>query len=250
MKKLIVLGVLVFVLCGCQSSTATESLIDKEPIIQQEETAINFTATIKPTERPTATQKPTNTPQPTLTSTPYPEPIILIGSGDDIIDLDWPYGVAIVEITGNSSSRYFGVKTLDENNEFLDQLVNTTDPYNGTRLINIVDNERVARFEIKAAGEWEIIVKYISELRTVEVPGAITGIGDDVFAIPSKNCDIAEIEGNSTSSYFGVFTYSTSEGKNYVVNTTDPYNGKVMCPKDTLLIEVISPMEMWSITFQ
>jgi len=253
MKKtsiiLIISITLISIMAACQPSLENipENTITSE-VIAFTETTVPFTptVTITKTKAPTSTPKPTNTKIPTSTSTSIPDPIEFRGNGDNILDLDWPYGIAIVQITGNSGSNHFAVKSLDENNETLDLLVNTTDVYDGTKLINLRDGEVVKRFEVSASGEWLITVKPISEIQKVNSPGEIMGIGDDAFALPNS-CDKLEISGNDSSHYFGIVAYSGSEGRTLLVNTTDPYQGTVLCPGQTILIVVTSSLDPWVI---
>jgi len=70
------------------------------------------------------------------------------GSGDDVFFLDGSKP-DLAKITGNNESRYFGVYSYGS---YSDLLVNTTDVYSGTV---IVDGDTVA-IEVNAQGEWSI----------------------------------------------------------------------------------------------
>jgi hypothetical protein len=59
--------------------------------------------------------------------------------------------------------------------------------------------------------------------------------------------DIATITGNASSRYFGVFGYHAS--RDLLVNTTDPYEGRVSINRNTLILEIIS-IEEWSIDIE
>jgi hypothetical protein len=154
-----------------------------------------FVPTITNTPEPTLTFTPTFTPEPTLTFTPEatptpeptstqePEPITLSGSGDDVVDFENPFDIAIVKITGNSAGRYFGVKNYGSDGTNYNLLVNTTDPYEGIRPLDFYDSEHTTRFEITAVGEWTIEILPITEARTLSVPGEIEGFGDEVVII-------------------------------------------------------------------
>jgi hypothetical protein len=205
------------------------------------------------TPEPTDTPQPTDTPAPTFTPTiapsptPLPDPIVLTGTGDSVVDFDNPFSVAIVHVTGNAASRYFGVTTYDANGNQIDLLVNTTDPYDGVRPLDFRDDEHTTRFEVSADGDWVIEIKHLFEARKLDVPGTITGSGDDVFLLLGAAPDTATIIGNAEGRYFGVFAYG--EEIDLLVNTTDPYEGTVIVDPNTLVIEVKAEGE-WEITVE
>jgi hypothetical protein len=225
------------------------------------------TATLTPTEEPTNTPEPANTPEPTATATPIPptptpspvpptptatpapEPKAYSGSGSDVIDIEKPGGVdsvAIAHITGNAGSSYFGVTSFDDAGKQIDLLVNTTDPYDGVVLIDVRKNDKTTRLQIESDGDWTIEILPLSSARRVAVPGAVDGTGDDVIIVDGTP-DTAKISGNADGNYFGVWAYGKSA--DLLVNTTDPYEGRVIVGKDTSVIE-ISAEGGWQITFE
>lgn len=195
---------------------------------------------------------PSKTPTPQATKTPVPTatptfaPLILTGTGDSIVDVDLPDNfVGIVHITGNASSRYFGVSNLDANNEQIDLLVNTGDPYDGVRPLDFLKGEETVRFEVQAVGEWTIEVLPISMIKAYPVTAPIMGTGDDVIRLIGSNLDTAIITGNPESRYFGIQGFSDS-GIDLLVNTGDPYNGTVILDPTTFIL-VIQAIGEWSI---
>jgi hypothetical protein len=243
MKNLGILIVLSgIIISGCGGQSTTESVESKPAIATTQavqpsptEKIPTFTPTVTKTKLPpTATRTTTLT----LTSAPETEPIIFTGTGDSIVDIDKPSGPMLVHIVGNTSSRYFGVISYDINNERIDLLVNTTEPYDGIRPLDFLDDQWTARFEVSARGEWTIEVLPLSHIRYVEVPGIIEGNGDDVFLLAGGTPDLAIIKGNEEGRYFGVIGWYPS--RDLLVNTTDPYEGTVMLDQDTVIIEVIA----------
>lgn len=191
------------------------------------------------TPKPSNTPKPTNTPQPTNTPLPptsTPSPIILTGNGDSIVDFENPFNLAIVHITGNASSRHFAVKNYDGNGNYLDLLVNTTDPYDGIRPLDFGNNEHTTRFEVKAVGEWKIEILPLTSARVLNVPGSIEGKGDEVLILRGGKPDLAKIKGNASSRHFAIKAYGNYA--DLLVNTTDPYEGTVIVRSDTVVIEI------------
>jgi hypothetical protein len=220
-----------------------------EPTSTPEPTA---TATLTPTPEPTntpaptATPEPTSTPTPEPTATPAPQPVVYSGNGDNVIDIQKPGDVVLAYIRGNAGARYFGIESFDDAGEQVDLLVNTTDPYEGVVLMDIRDDDNSTRLQVQAEGEWYIELRPLSTARRVSVPGTIEGTGDDVIIIDGEP-DIAQISGNADGRYFGVIGYSNRS--NLLVNTTDPYDGRVIVARDTILIEV-EAVGSWTITFE
>lgn len=224
---------------GKATSTARAAI---EQITQTEKAKPTNTPSPSDTPVPTSsplpsnTPLPTNTPGPTDTPTIAPTPIVLSGSGDSIVDIVKGSDPAIVHITGNASSSYFSVTSYDANGNMLNLLVNTTDSYNGVRPLDFMNNEHTTRFEVKASDTWTIEVIPLSSIEKLQIPGEKSGAGDYVFALAGGSPDLANIKGNASAGYFGVFGYGNSA--NLLVNTTDPYDGTVMLSSDIIIIEV------------
>lgn len=220
-----------------------------EPTSTPEPTA---TATLTPTPEPTntpaptATPEPTSTPTPEPTATPAPQPVVYSGTGDNVIDIQKPGDVVLAYVRGNAGSRYFAVESYNDAGEQVDLLVNTTDPYEGIVLVDVGDDDNSTRLQVQAEGEWSIELRPLNTARRVSVPGTIEGTGDDVIIIDGEP-DIAQISGNADGRYFGVIGYSNRS--NLLVNTTDPYDGRVILARDIILIEVTA-VGAWTITFE
>jgi hypothetical protein len=199
------------------------------------------------TQIPPNTPESTNTPEPTNTPLPPtvpPEHIILTGIGDSIVDINNPYEIAIVHITGNASSRFFAVKNYGSDGIPIDLLVNTTDPYDGVRPLDFGNGEHTTRFEVSASDEWRIEVLPVSSAPVLTVPGSIDGKNDEVILVKGAKPDLAKIKGNADSRFFAVKSYGHSS--DLLVNTTDPYEGTVIVSDDMVIIE-IQAIGTWSI---
>ena len=186
---------------------------------------------------------------PTPTPTPLPEPKAYSGSGSDVVAIEKPGGldaVVIVHVVGNAESSYFGVTGFDEAGKQTDLLVNTTDPYDGITLLDARKGQTTTRLQVEAQGDWTIEVRPLAMARAAAVPGTTSGAGDDVLLLDGEP-DTAHIVGNAEGRYFGVIGH----GKRYdlLVNTTDPYDGRVIVNRDTVVIEVKATGE-WEVTFE
>jgi hypothetical protein len=208
-----------------------------------------------PTDLPTKTEFPTAVPTDTPIPTKIPLPPILIpyaGNGDSVIDIDIDRigGVGVLKIEGNSSSRFFGVNGIDISGNPSELYVMSTEPYSGIRPININNSAKIRRLEIKATGEWTISLMSLSPelLRSIQVPGTLSGKGDEVILISGATPDVAKIIGNQSARFFGINAYTTDSifSINPLVMTTDPYNGTVILPSTTFIIE-INAVGDWSI---
>jgi len=228
--------------CGASTSGVPEEVAAPQAEAEVSEAQVQLPTEPPPTEppEPTATPVPTETPEPT----PEPDPIILSGSGDSILDVDKPGSPMLVSIKGNSCSRYFVVTSLDENNETLDLLVNTTDPYEGSGPLDFSDFQLTVRLQVESNCEWEISILPLSAARTLTIPGSISGTGDELFLLDGGTPDLVHVVGNSAGRYFGVFSYS--DFSDLVVNTTDPYDGTGILSVNTVAIEVEAVGE-WTI---
>jgi hypothetical protein len=200
------------------------------------------TATASPTPTRPATATPSRTPSPTVT----PTPIVLTGSGDAVVDVARPDTPGLVRIMGNAASRHFAVTTYGVNGERIALLVNTTQPYEGIRPLDFLQNEHTGRFEVTATGSWTIEILPLASARTSDVPGQIEGSGDDVVLLVGGTPDLATVSGNTAERHFAVKGYGSGRPR-LLVNTTDPYDGTVRLDSDTLLLEIIAT-GAWTVT--
>jgi len=193
------------------------------------------TPTITPT--PTSTPEPTFTPSQTLAATPEPEPIILSGTHDSVVDFKNPFGAAIAHIVGNYYSSHFSVKSFNENGEIIELLVNTSDSYDGIVPIDFINSQKTSRFEVSAFGQWSIEILPLSKARRIKVPGVIKGNGDDIIILTGGNADTAHIVGNQADKLFSVRGYREN-GIDSLINTTDPYEGTILIETGIFLLEI------------
>ncbi|HBZ39566.1 MAG TPA: hypothetical protein DF712_19755 [Balneola sp.] len=173
------------------------------------------------------------------------------GSGDDILviekpDEDMP---ALLVINGNRGSNHFSVTSFDASRDRIDLLVNTTEPYSGIVAVDLPVGTNTKMLEISASGSWAINVYPIGAAHKISTDNPKSDSGDNILWIEG-DASIATISGNSNSSHFSVTAYDGSGRRNgLLVNTTDRYNGKVMIPKGTLLLQVTASGN-WSVKLQ
>lgn len=256
MKKLNLVIFFVLLVTACSPKAPSENMIQTaiaETKISNEQTLEALpTKTLRPssTPKPTNTLLPTLTPMPTKTktlvptSTPTPEPVVLTGTGDSVIDFINPFEMGVIHITGNASGRFFAVKAYTDDGQY-DLLVNTGDPYDGFRPLDF-GRKHTTRFEVMATGDWKIELLPITSAHLMVIPGEISGKGDDVILLLRGNFtpDLAKITGNASSRFFAVKSYGQST--DLLVNTGDPYEGTVVLSSDVIVLEVMAS-DSWTI---
>ena len=184
----------------------------------------------------TNTPAPTKTRIPTATSTLPPEPIFLVQYGDAVFNIQKWEGPAILKIkyTGGGN---FAVKNYSSNYDYYDLLVNTIGPYEGTVPIDFRDNEQTARFEVKAEGTWEFHIEPISSARIEQIPGTISGVGDDVVLIGGGIPDLIKIDASQATNNFVIKAIANARF-NLIVNEIAPYTGTSRLDDSTIALIV------------
>jgi len=186
--KQAIMVIVVLLLAACSSApneAAIQTAIEMTKIAQPPSTSTleptntrksSPSLTPKPTNtpEPTNTRRPTNTPLPTATPTPEPQPIILTGKGDSVLEVEKWNGPALAKIKYNGGSN-FAVINYDAQDERIDLLVNTIGKYEGIIPLDFTDGEYTARLEVKASGEWEIQILPIDRIDLVVLPTTIQG---------------------------------------------------------------------------
>lgn len=188
-------------------------------------------------------------------SEPSHDVIEYSGNGDQVLDINKWQGSALVWIQGNAGSDYFGVTSYGPGNDgphsYYDLLVNTTEPYEGVRLVDywsfLGSEEQTTRLEVKATGSWKIEIRPLSSARTVSNHSQISGSSDEVLLV-NGNPGKATITGNAGSHYFGVKAYyGQSAMHDLLVNETDPYSGTVMFSKPNPRVLEVTASDPWVI---
>jgi hypothetical protein len=177
----------------------------------------------------------------------FPEPVVLEGSGDNPrLNFYNPFDSAIVHIRGNAAGEPFTVRAVTPDSHGANlTLVNTTDPYDGVHPIDLHERQHTLRFEIKATGDWIIEILPLADAHLIDVPGSITGFGDDAILLVGEIPGSITIKANPDGHIFKINAYGSTETE--LVNTKDPYEGVISLPADTVLIEIGS-QDDWEIT--
>jgi hypothetical protein len=184
---------------------------------------------------------PTTSPAPPPPAAP-PAPTVFTGAGDSVVAITKPggsTGTVLATITGNDAGRFFAVQAIDGDQ---DLLVNTTEPYSGTVLMD-ADRGGTTQLQVTATGPWSVTLSDPLSAPQLAV-GANTGVDDQVFLYEGP-AGVAQIDANAGGRFFAVVVY-TGEGRELLVNTTDPYSGAVPMPAGPGFVTVTATGN-WSI---
>jgi hypothetical protein len=167
--------------------------------------------------------------------------IVLTGSTDAVVKFakNAP-GPAVVYITGNAASHYFGVRILGTEH----YLVNTLHPYDGVRSLDRDGGESTG-FEVRATGPWRIEVLPLSVIPTFNT--SFKGDGDMVVRYTGDG-SLAEITGNNVGRYFDVRAFG-AHGTDHLVSTSQPYAGSRQISGGPQFFEV-QAIGSWTITVE
>ena len=237
---------LVTLACGASSNAVQQAQtvvaqVTPSEVLQEASTALAPTTLPGPTDTPESTPTPQQaSPSPTSP----PSPIVLKGSGDDVVNLNkWP-GLAILHIVGPSSYANFAVWTVDEAGNQTDLLVNTIGAFEGYKLIDLNEGENTYQLQVSATGKWTVEILPLSAkyMHILQLPGQYNGNGPDVVFL-SGNPDLATFSyaGNGN---FAVWSDGQS-GRDLLVNEIGTYSGTVLVPPDAAILEIDADVK-WS----
>lgn len=169
------------------------------------------------------------------------KPVVLEGSGDDVVDIPSELSTCLVSAQYNGKSNFI-IKTLDKSGDSLDLLVNTIGSYTGTTTTG-KKNTAAAFLEINAAGPWTITLKPVVDAESITSGQQIHG--DNVVMAStgaSKKLSIT----NEGKSNFVVYGISATSSK-LLVNEIGDYNGTVV--NNGFSMFIVESEGDWSITW-
>ena len=169
---------------------------------------------------------------------PPAAPIAYQGQGDEVLNLEKPVGVAVLDFeclqcSGNTVLKTDGREAL---------LVNEIGGYSGRHLIDVSDTARTSMLEITANGSWKVTVTPgLSAVRITD--GArISGTGDDVVAI--NGATTRALIKNRGESNFAVWIVG-EDTTELAVNEIGSYEGTV--PLRAPAVAIVTSSGDWSI---
>lgn len=193
-----------------------------------------------PVPASTAAEEPTTEPERGAEPFEWPDlgPVELSGDGDDVVLLETPVDVfAALKVSANAGGRYFGLEPVYPDGRSGTSLINTTDPFTGTVLVDGTRSGEIAGFEVRATGAWTFSLVSISQVPQLEPGSTFLGSGSDLLRVDETvGLTTLVVLGNAEGRYFGIRPHGTRTSS--LVNTTDPYDGTVKVPEGTVLFEV------------
>ncbi|WP_433295159.1 hypothetical protein ACQPZQ_12395 [Pseudonocardia sp. CA-142604] len=169
---------------------------------------------------------------------PPAAPISYQGQGDEVLNLEKPVGVAVLDFeclqcSGNTALKTDGREAL---------LVNEIGGYSGRHLIDVSETARTSVLTITANGSWKVTVTPgLSAVRITD--GArITGTGDDVVAI--NGATTRALIKNRGESNFAVWIVG-GDTTELAVNEIGSYEGTV--PLRAPAVAIVTSSGDWSI---
>lgn len=167
----------------------------------------------------------------------------IAGQGDRVLAVAFPDILWTLHVAGNSGEHHFAVKGYDPAFDSTELFVNTSEYYDG---VTLDASQSTAYLAVTSESDWTIEIVEARNLTEANQGDTITGNGDMVIMTDTVG-STATISGNSGANHFAVKSYSYTNS-DLLVNTTDPYEGKVMLEFDPTLMVVTAEGD-WSITF-
>jgi hypothetical protein len=144
----------------------------------------------------------------------------------------------------------FAVRNYPANSnghDYYDLLVNTIGAYEGTVPLDFKEGEQTARFEVIAdtSGGWEFRIEPITNARIEQIPGKISGTGDDVIFVKGTTPDLLKADASQAKHNFAVFAITTRR-IDLLINEIAPYTRTNILDSSTfgLIVHATGP---WSL---
>jgi hypothetical protein len=251
-RRWIVLGVVTLLLIGGTTQALAQGLpaLDRAALeaacqanAPDEEALTNCLAVV------TEILVPEASPTSGASSSDMPfEPVRLKGKGDKVARFEIPSDApAIADINAKGKGN-FSVWSVGSDGDQQDLLVNEIGKYDGTVLFN-TDDEPAVAFEITSDGNWTIVIKPLVAARQWDRASDLEGAGDDVVLIQPPIVGLATTEiTHRGQGNFSLWTYTEDGDADLLVNEIDRYDGEVLLPDGTALLEVGAAGGRWSIT--
>lgn len=148
------------------------------------------------------------------------EPIVIEGSGNDVIDVPVVTDDTVVGTFTHEGSSNFIVTSYDQSGDRISLLVNEIGSYQGTVPFNF--QQSPAELEITASGPWTLTISDLLE-QPAYTGSLVTGSGDDVLLVSTdSNRLTATHDGSSNFIILG-----WGERRSLLVNDIGSYEGTV-----------------------
>jgi len=186
---------------------------------------------------------------PTDTPEALPAPILLTGTGNEVVSIKKWSGPAVLKAIYNGRGNFI-VENHDASNAAIDLLVNTIGAYSGTVPLDFFYDEQTTSFDVTASGHWELLITSLQRSRHEHIPATIAGIGDEVITFTDATPALLKINSsgirrNMLEHKFILWGDGASE-PDILVNEEAPYTGAVTAGPSalTVFINTAGPWEI------
>lgn len=247
MGRLLIAAALAAVLAGCAQAPAPSAGAAGQNGLGA--ASPGEPATAKADAGATAASAATSPPEPSATPEPSAPAVAkqsFKGTGDKIVKIKVPEGLAAIAKITSAADRYFSVTSLDAAGDENDLLVNTVGRYSGTVLFDEHLATHSAALKIKAYGAWTVVVSGVPAAHRWDPSAPLKGTGDDVVAVSPPIAGLAVFDvASSADRYFSITAY-TADSSDLVVNEIGKFAGQEQVPAGTALL-VVKASGTWSI---
>jgi hypothetical protein len=180
------------------------------------------------------------------TASTVPVPTPLDGDGPASVDIVKDPSVPLAaSIRANAAAQPCRIGNYDAAGGQLDVLVDTAEPYEGIRPVDLGTGQPTSRFQVDCQGPWHIELHDASTLAAVGPGETRQHRGDDVFVV--QGAHTLSVSGNAEAHHLGVQAYDPSTRQAaQLVDTSAPFQADVIAPESALL--VVQTDGDWSIT--
>lgn len=154
-----------------------------------------------------------------------------------MIDTGKRAGLPMIAWIVYTGARNFAVTSYGADGERIDLLVNVIGAYDGKVPVDWLDDEHTTRLEIESSGDWTITLLPLARIRVEEIPGRITGTGDDVIFLRGGNIDLVTIDASKAKSNFAIWTWGDT-GRDLLVNEIAPYTGTSIAESGMYILQM------------
>ena len=157
------------------------------------------------------------------------------GVGSKVVRLEPIQGPVLVIFQTGETDGYTGVKGVNGRGEEVWFGVNAIGQYNGTTLYG--DDDVLVACKVQTDVGWSLAVRPLSDAR-VWAGSQITGMGDDVLALPAPVSEFTTISINmSSDGHTGVWGFSDTD-RHLLFNAISPSQEETVLPFGTWLIAI------------
>lgn len=207
----LVLGLIINAFGGGDSDTTAEAPEEAPAVVEEAE---EVGASPEPADEPAEEPEPEPAPSAVF------QPIVLEGSGDDIIDVPVITDSIIVATFTHQGSSNFAVVSYNQSGDRISLLVNEIGNYQGTVPFNF--SEAPAELEITASGPWTVTLSDLLE-QPIYDGSLFEGSGSQVLLVSTdSNRLTATHNGQSNFIILG-----WGDRRDLLVNEIGPYEGTV-----------------------